>query len=349
MSYAIHHAPGITHLRDGPDPQALDQSRKQMLETKPRGLDGALCYDDKGGEYFAQLCEQPEYYPAHVEFRLLRKEAENIVKFVSPSDIVDLGAGYMQKTQILVHEMIKHFGKAYISPCDIDVNAMMAGIERINKLYNKLVDWNPINGSFQNCFPHLERIGPRRLYTMLGLTYGNMSAEERSQLMNILHHYMRLNDYILLAIDLDKDRRILEQAYQDSQGFSAKNALRALPNYNRIYGANFEVQNFEYYVEFDSQRSSIVEYVKSLEDQRVNIPGLSSSIYLDKGEFIEIGFSQKFRLEDIVSEFISFSFIPVRVICDRDVPYALILLQCQSHEYVADDRNPAETHRIEGV
>src|SRR5438477_393681 len=68
---------------------------------------------------------------------------------------------------------------------------------------------------------HLSRVPPpegRRLVLFLGSTIGNLDPPARSALLRQVRALLREGDRLLLGVDLVKDTRVLEAAYDDAAG-----------------------------------------------------------------------------------------------------------------------------------
>ena len=75
----------------------LDGLTRPLKELPPKWL-----YDDRGSELFAQICEQPEYYPTRTERAILADRAGDIAALTGAAELVELGAGYATKTRVLL-------------------------------------------------------------------------------------------------------------------------------------------------------------------------------------------------------------------------------------------------------
>jgi L-histidine N-alpha-methyltransferase len=332
MSYAILNAPKLTQLGDMSRQFAGDGELIEYLTSQPRKLHSSLCYDEDGGEYFARLCKQPEYYPAHVERNLLFREAENIARLATPAQVLDLGSGNMEKAQILLHEVIKNRGQVHYIPCDIDDNAVRTGMWQMMYFYDQNVKFTPVHADFNDCIAWAPRTETPRLYTFLGITFGNLSNSERRRLLRTLYDNMAEGDYFLLSVDLVKDRETMESAYRDSAGFLRLNILQALANLNDQYGAEFEMSAFDHEGRYEADRQSIVEYVVSRKDQQVPIKELGITLDLEEGERIETEFSEKFVLVDLLKQLDEAGFSPAQTYMDVEMKYALLLLKATQTE-----------------
>ena len=103
---------------------------------------------------------------------------------------------------------------------------------------------------------HLDRVpraapGTPRIVALLGGTIGNFPPGTRRRLLREIGKLLGPDDRLLLGTDLVKDPRVLEAAYDDSEGVTAefnRNVLRVI---NRELDADFTPEAFEHIAFFD--------------------------------------------------------------------------------------------------
>jgi len=66
---------------------------------------------------------------------------------------------------------------------------------------------------------------------------------------------------------------VLQKAYNDKQGVTAKFNLNLLVRMNRELGANFNVSQFEHHAFYNREKSRIEMHLASLKRQRVRVCG----------------------------------------------------------------------------
>ncbi|SDG28893.1 L-histidine Nalpha-methyltransferase [Limimonas halophila] len=232
----------------------------------------------------------------------------------------------MEKTQLLIHEAIKKHNHINFVPCDIDPNIIQTGISKLNYFYGNELSIYPVQGLFEECISWSPKIDGSTLFTFMGLTYGNMTHEERDSFLRFLRTSMNGDDYFLLSVDLVKDRATMENAYQDTNGLVAKSMLESLKFLNAFYDADFLLDQFYHLAQYEPDRRCIVEYLVSRCHQSVEIPKLGLSIEIQEQERIEAEFSEKFLFEDLISDLSRWGFCPAQTYTDVDMQYAMILL-----------------------
>jgi uncharacterized SAM-dependent methyltransferase len=99
---------------------------------------------------------------------------------------------------------------------------------------------------------------------------------------------------MLIGVDLEKDRRILEQAYNDSAGVTAEFNLNLLVRLNRELGANFDVAAFRHEAVWDETHKRIEMRLVSLRRQVVQVAGCRFGF--SAGEILVTEYSHKYSL-----------------------------------------------------
>ena len=75
----------------------------------------------------------------------------------------------------------------------------------------------------------------------------------------------------MIGVDLDKDREMLERAYDDAGGATARFELNLLGRINRELDADFDELAWDYRARYDSQKRCVEMALVSCKPQRVRI------------------------------------------------------------------------------
>lgn len=110
---------------------------------------------------------------------------------------------------------------------------------------------------------------------------------------------MKKEDLFLIGLDLVKDKKILENAYDDSQGITAKFNLNVLSRINDELDADFILNNFKHVAKYNEKDQRIEMYLQSLVNQSVIISKANLSFKLKQGELIHTEHSHKYTLPQI--------------------------------------------------
>src|SRR5262249_18466003 len=115
----------------------------------------------------------------------------------------------------------------------------------------------------------------------------------------LLGHIARLcgpGGGLLIGVDLKKDRRILEAAYNDRRGVTAAFNLNLLAHINRELGGTFRLDRFRHHAFYDAEHGRIEMRLVSLEAQTVRIG--EATFAFAEGEDIHTEYSYKYSRDE---------------------------------------------------
>ncbi len=277
----------------------LDGLTRPFKELPPKHF-----YDARGSELFDRICELPEYYPTRTEREILLARAEEIVQTTGAGELVELGSGSAEKARILLEAMSDAGTLRRYVPVDVSESALeAAAIELVDEFDELSV--HGVIGDFER---HLERVprganGAPRIVALLGGTIGNFPPGTRRRLLREIGKLLGPDDRLLLGTDLVKDPRVLEAAYNDSQGVTAefnRNVLRVI---NRELDADFSPEAFEHVAFYDRAHEWVEMRLRATRPCSVLVAGLDLRVVFAAGEELRTEISAKFTLAGIEADY----------------------------------------------
>lgn len=268
------------------------------LASNPKTLPCKYFYDERGSLLFDQICELDEYYPTRTETMILREYGRAIAERVGPSALViELGNGNSRKTRLLLHALDSP--SEYV-PIDISKEHLRSSAADISDLFPELSLW-PICADFTQKItlpPQVQSQGEPLIF-FPGSTIGNFDPAQRALLLSQLRTLTHPNGgFLLVGIDILKDRKILEAAYNDQRGVTAQFNLNLLRRINNDLKANFVLNQFEHFAILDESHGRIEMHLRSTSDQEIILGERHFS--LRRGETICTEHSYKFEPERFV-------------------------------------------------
>lgn len=248
-------------------------------------------YDEAGSQLFDEICRQPEYYPTRTEFGIMHQYIDEIAHLIGPhASIIEFGSGSSVKTRLLLEKLDKL--AAYV-PVDISREHLAQTTKSLAADFPE-IEVLPVCADFTQPFAlPTPRIPPiKNIVFFPGSTIGNFSTTEAISLMRVMRTEARSDGALLIGVDLEKPKNILEPAYNDAAGVTAEFNLNLLARFNREYDADFELQAFEHEAVYDESEKRIEMRLISLHRQAVHIAGVR--IELDAGEYIVTEHSHKY-------------------------------------------------------
>jgi len=262
------------------------------LRARPKWLWAKYFYDDRGSELFEQITALPEYYPTRTELGILEHRAAEIARFIPPgAALIEFGSGSTVKARIVLRAAPV---AAYV-PVDISagfLNSEAAQLRRDLPHVRVL----PVAADFTKPFELPQSVRSRpHVGFFPGSTIGNF---EPSQAAEFLRHAGRLlgpGAHFIVGIDLVKDERVLEAAYDDAAGVTAAFNLNLLRRINRELGADFDVGRFRHKALYNGAQRRIEMHLESQADQNVLV--CDRVIAFAAGETIHTESSYKYTVE----------------------------------------------------
>ena len=261
------------------------------LSEEQKELSSVLAFDAQGSALFEKLCEQPEYYLARAETRLLERHGEAIARWIGPqATIVEYGAGAARKTTLLLEALQEP--AAYVA-LDIDEDRLERTCATLQQRFRSL----PIKGSCQDfrqflSLPVSLDRARRRVAFFGGSAIGSFGALEAVSLLNSMLETMGQAGGLLIGVDLIKHPAILERAYNDAAGIAAALNLNVLRRLNRELDGTFEPDDFRHRATWDEANHRIEICLVSTRTQAPSLAGISIPIAAD--ETIRTDYAHKY-------------------------------------------------------
>ncbi len=266
---------------------------RRGLTAHPKVLPPKYFYDTRGSGLFERITHLPEYYLTRVEARLLDALAPELMRGVTPGDIVELGSGCSAKTRQLLEAMNGSRRATRYVPVDVDLDTLEVTAARLIKDY-PFLRVHAIVGDFERHLTGVPvRAGPR-LVLFLGSTIGNLDPPARHHLLDQVRRLLAPGDRFLLGVDLVKDVRLLEAAYNDAAGVTREFNRNILRVVNRGVGGDFRPEVFRHVAFYNDAAARIEMHLVPTSRQTVRLRRLGLTIDVSPEESIWTESSYKF-------------------------------------------------------
>jgi dimethylhistidine N-methyltransferase len=262
------------------------------LSQQPKRLPPKYFYDATGSELFEQITVLPEYYPTRTELGILRGRAGEIASIMSRgAALVEFGAGATTKVRLLLDECV--FG-AYV-PVDISGDFLKAQADALRQDFPAL-DVYPVTADFTAPFALPDAVAAMpKVGFFPGSTLGNFEPHEASAFLRSAREILGQGALMVIGVDLEKDERVLYDAYNDAAGVTARFNLNVMVRINRELGGNFDTGAFIHRAIYNRERHRIEMHLIAKKAQTVRVLGRSFSFR--PGETIHTESSYKYSLD----------------------------------------------------
>jgi len=269
------------------------------LTQNSKFINPKFFYDKKGSELFESICLLSEYYPTRTELSILKKLDHDLSSHLDKNiNLVELGSGASVKTRLILDIFTKLQPKTEYFPIDIS-EILTESSEQLLKDYDTLHITGIID-TYEGGLEFLKSYDDKKnLILFLGSSFGNFTPDDGKLFLEKIFSTMKSGDLFLIGLDLVKDKNILESAYNDLEGITAKFNLNVLSRINDELDADFVINNFSHYSIYNENDQRIEMNLKSLVSQSVIIGKSNLSLNLDKGELIHTEYSHKYHVSQI--------------------------------------------------
>ncbi|MGE5220358.1 MAG: L-histidine N(alpha)-methyltransferase [Chloroflexota bacterium] len=313
----------------GADPESIPtQSILTTLWDQPRWLEAYHLYDQRGSELFERICELPEYYLTRTEDAILEAHARDIIARAPVRCIAELGAGYSTKTVHLLTEQLRQRGPSIFAPIDVSSAGLRVSRDAIRADLPEIA-FHGLHARYEEGFGAIDKSLPT-LFVFLGSTIGNFNHTDFPRFFRALSSAMGPDDFLLLGADRVKPTKILEAAYNDTQGVTAEFILNVFDHINRLLRSNFARVAMRYHSWFNPEWQQIEMYAVATETQDIRFPTLDSGFQWQKDEKILVEISRKFDAERLREQMRFFGLVPVDHFTDPREWYSVLLFKKQT-------------------
>ncbi|TRX73219.1 L-histidine N(alpha)-methyltransferase [Pseudomonas mangiferae] len=293
------------------DDNELRQDVLAGFAASPKHTPPKFFYDRRGSELFEQICLQPEYYPTRTEEAILRRAAAEIAEIAGPgASLVELGSGASRKVRLLLEAMRP---ASYLG-IDISRDFLLSSTHRLGADY----PWLEVHAACADFTRPMslpaDAIGERPLAFFPGSSIGNFDPQDARAFLENLHALLPAGGGLLIGVDLVKDTRTLEAAYNDRAGVTAAFNLNLLWRIRDELDSDIRPAHFSHRAFYNEAQSRIEMHLASPRAQTVRIE--RQQFHFAPGETLHTENSYKYTVEGFQHLAGTAGFAPVHVWLD---------------------------------
>ncbi|HXJ35936.1 MAG TPA: ergothioneine biosynthesis protein EgtB [Candidatus Eisenbacteria bacterium] len=307
---------------------AFAQSVVRGLGDMPRWLSCRYLYDAEGSRLFDDITRQPEYYLTRAEAALLVAHAHEIRSLAGPSTLVELGAGTATKTRHLLRAWPAGGATARYVPVDICGDVLETAALELEREFPRLAV-EPLCATYEQAFARLGAFSPTTL-CFLGSSIGNLNPPEQDELFTAVAGALEAGDHLLLGIDLVKDARTLEAAYNDRAGVTERFTRNLLVRMNRDLGTTIDLDSVEHVAWYNAAQTRIEIYARFTRGATITLADHARTFEIRPGELVMTEISTKFHAPDVAMLAARRGLDLVRTFATEDAAFALLLFRRRS-------------------
>ncbi len=255
-----------------PDAAAIRAELGDGLLADPPHVSPKFLYDALGSKLFEAICALPEYYPTRTEAVIFSRNLPAIAAAAGRGiTLIDLGAGNCAKAAALFDALAP---RQYV-PVDISIEFLREAVVQLQQRYPGI----PMTGvglDFSRSLALPEAVGNmHRLFFYPGSSIGNFAPSQALAFLRRVHAACMAGPggALLIGVDLIKDRRLLDAAYDDALGVTAAFNLNLLRHLNTLLGADFDVRDWRHRGFFRADAGRVEMHLLARRDLEVRWKG----------------------------------------------------------------------------
>lgn len=270
------------------------------LSAETKHLSPKYFYDERGSKLFHQITLQPEYYPTLTERSILLKNAAAICAAPGKhAAIFEYGSGASEKIEWLLNGLDDP--SAYVA-MDISKDFLIENASIIARKFDL-----PVAAVCADFYEHVhlpKGILPepaRWLGYFPGSTLGNMTPDEAARFLRRAGETLGDGAQFLLGIDLEKDDTVLNGAYNDAAGITAKFNLNVLRRMQTELDTTLDIDAFEHVAFYNEAAHRIEMHLRARTDTEISLDGVPYPF--EKDETMLTEYSHKYSIERLKTLF----------------------------------------------
>lgn len=292
------------------------------LRQVPKAVPARWFYDEAGSRLFEDITRLPEYYLTRAEREILQARGHEFAELIGPGRaVVEFGSGSSVKTPLLLGAIDP---AAYV-PLDISGDFLRASARDLSAKFPGLPVY-PVEADFmrQVALPQ-DAVALPKLGFFPGSTIGNMVPASAVDVLRAMRQTLGEDSLLLIGLDLIKDHQVLEAAYDDTAGVTARFNLNLLVRINRELDGTIPLDAFRHVARWNDALARIEMHLRAVRDLSFTVSGHSFTMHA--GETIHTENSHKFdrRMGDLM--LLAGGWTPVERWLDSQSRFSLVLAQ----------------------
>jgi len=270
----------------------------QGLTKRPAAIPPKYFYDARGSQLFDAITQLPEYYQTRTEIAILQDNADEIAHHVGTGNLlIEPGGGSCAK----VHILLKGLKPVAYVPMDISSQHLRLATAELAAAF----PWLEIHATCTDftqsmALPPaaLEKTEGTKVAFFPGSSIGNFDPAGAVEFLASIAQLVKSRGYLLIGVDLKKDKSTLLAAYNDAAGITAQFNLNLLQRIKRELDADFDLSGWCHKAIYNEQAGRIEMHLISLRKQMIRIG--ESKFEFASGETIHTENSYKYSTQEFI-------------------------------------------------
>ena len=292
----------------------------QGLSEAQKAIPARWFYDDVGSQLFEDITLLPEYYPTRAETEILTNRCAEFRELIGGGRaVVEFGSGSSVKTPLLLSCIEPG---AYV-PLDIAGDFLRASADALAAKFPGLPVY-PVEADFMRQVELPPEVAEMpKLGFFPGSTIGNLVARTAVDLLRTMRATLGEGSQLLIGMDLIKDANVLEAAYDDAKGVTAKFNLNLAERINRELGGTIPLDALRHVARWNDDYARIEMHLEAQRAIEFEVSG--ARFAMEASETIHTENSHKFSRRSSNTLLLAGGWTPRRRWLDSEEQFSLIL------------------------
>lgn len=260
------------------------------LSAVPKRLPPKYFYDETGSQLFEAITDLPEYYLTRTELSIFDAHMGTLAQSVDEGAcLVEYGSGSSLKIRKVLEEVAP---SAYV-PVDISGDHLVSQSEALQADFPDLAIYPTcadFTGDFELPPPvrHMPKVG-----FFPGSSIGNFEPEDALAFLSKIRATVGAGGRLIIGVDLKKDVAVLEAAYDDAAGVTARFNLNLLTHLGEVLDVDLDPSRFAHRATYNAELGAIQMFLDVRETHEVQIG--DARIRFEAGESVHTENSFKYE------------------------------------------------------
>jgi dimethylhistidine N-methyltransferase len=294
-----------------PEPVDVQAEVRKTLKAPRKHVSPKFFYDEAGSKLFEAITELPEYYLTRTELAIFDDHLGDIAESVGRGTcLVEYGSG----SSLKIRRVLEQVEPAAYVPVDISGDHLVDMATELASDFPELAIY-PTCADFTSAFELPPPVaGMPKVGFFPGSSIGNFERSDARDFLTNVRGNLGAGGRLIIGVDLKKDRGVLEAAYNDASGVTARFNLNLMEHLAELLEVDLNPDRFEHRAIYDEASGAIRMYLDVTETHSVDIGGeriefragesihTENSFKYDPGEFVALaaaaGFAERGRWLD---------------------------------------------------
>lgn len=273
------------------------------LALSPKTIAPKYFYDQKGSAIFDAITRVEDYYLPRVERQIFTQfRREMCATMGTGVTLIEPGAGSCEKVKYLLPELQPD---VYM-PMDISAEHLEESADALKVLFPDLSVKPQVRDHTVDMSIEIDGGASKPVFFYPGSSIGNFdpaSAEDflrsmRAQLQGIARAESASGG-LLIGVDAKKDSGVLNAAYNDREGLTAKFNLNVLEHLNVLLDGNIRPEHFAHHAFYNATAGRIEMHLRCLQSQVAQLAG--QHIEFIENELVHTEYSYKYHPDEFIA------------------------------------------------